>query len=83
MRIKVVLEDVDVGKKCCQNTFCVRSTEFELVVEFRPIKKDSLIGFPNYLLEKCLSWIFVSLCRMASPQKGKTKHHWGNKKSKC
>jgi len=51
MRIEVVLEDVDVGKKCCQNAFCVGSIEFELVVELKPIKKDSLVSFPNYLLE--------------------------------
>jgi hypothetical protein len=30
-----------------------------------------------------LSQIRVSLCLVAPPWKGKTKHHWGSKRSKC
>jgi hypothetical protein len=35
------------------------------------------------LAKKCLNWTHISLCHVALPQAGKTRHHWGNMNSKC
>ncbi len=38
-------------------------------------------SFPNHLLDNHLNQIHVSLCLVAPPQGGKTKHHWVTKKT--
>jgi hypothetical protein len=51
-------------------------------LKFRPIKKNSY-KFSQSFVKKCFSWIRVSLCLVASPRRGKVKHHWGSKRNKC
>jgi hypothetical protein len=40
-------------------------------------KKNSSHKLSQLLIRKCLNQINVSLCLVASPQRGKIKHHWG------
>jgi hypothetical protein len=46
-------------------------------------KKNSSCKFSQSLVKKCLNWTCISLCHVASPRRGKTRHHWGNKRNKC
>jgi hypothetical protein len=48
-----------------------------------PAKNDSFYKFSQSLARKHLNRIRVSLWPIASPRRGKTKHHWGGTMSKC
>jgi hypothetical protein len=56
--------------------------EFELVAKTWACKEISSCKFFQTLIKKCLSIIYVSLCPIALPWGGKTRHHWGNKRIK-
>jgi hypothetical protein len=46
-------------------------------------KKKSSSKFSQSLAKKHLNRICVSLCPITLPRRGKTRHHWGNKRSMC
>ncbi len=57
---------------------CWRSgIELELATKAWARKKTSFHKFSQLLVKKCLNRIYVSLCLVAPPQRGKVKHHWG------
>jgi hypothetical protein len=60
-----------------------KGIEFELVAKAWACKENSSYKFFQSLIRKCLSQIRISLCPITPPWRGKVKHHWGNKKSKC
>ncbi len=57
--------------------------KLELVNKASVCKKKSSCMFSQSLARKCLSWMHVSLCPIAPPRGGKTKHHWGSRRNKC
>jgi hypothetical protein len=52
-----------------------------LPLELKLVKKNSYCKFSQSLAKKCLGRIHISLCHVALPRRGKTRHHWGNKRT--
>jgi hypothetical protein len=60
-----------------------KGIEFELIVKAWAYKKNSSYRFSQFFAKKRLSQTYISLCLVALPQGGKTKHHCGNTRNKC
>ncbi len=66
-------------KKC----LWVKGSRWGKCIKFGLATKVWAYKFSWLLAKKCLNWTHISLCHVALPQAGKTRHHWGNMNSKC
>jgi len=76
-RVKLCNKRLWVGGSCWG-----KGMEFKLAEKAWAHKKNSFCKFSQLHVEKHLSQIHISLLLVALPW-GKTKHHWGSRKSKC
>jgi len=77
-RAKLRSKHLWVGGSCWE-----KKIKLKLATKTWACKKNSSYKFSQSLTIKCLSRIHISLCLVIPPQRGKTKHHCGSRRSKC